>query len=148
MSPADRLNRREWAVALGAAVLLVILLWIGGKLLAPALRPSDEPSPMDRRFGATVERLDPATASQLGAGAQADELVVTSVAEGGPADRAGIRPGDVIESVAGKPAHSAPDLASAVDGAPVNLIVNRHGEHVILTLPGGGPSGGSGQGRS
>lgn len=145
---ANRSNRREWATALGAVALLVLLFWVAGKLLAPALRQSDQPSTIDTRFGATVERLDPATARQLGGGAQADQLVVTSVAEGGPADRAGVRPGDLIESVAGKPAHSAADLASAVGGAPVNLIVNRHGDHVILTLPGGSPSGGPGQGRS
>jgi S1-C subfamily serine protease len=144
---AYRSNRREWAVALAAAALLVLLLWLAGKLLLPALRRSDEPTIIDRQLGATVERLDPVTAHELGDGAQADELVVTSVAEGGPADRAGVRAGDVIESVAGKPARSVPDLASAVVTPPTRLIVDRGGEHVILMLPGGASPGGAGQGR-
>ena len=124
-------------MALGAAALLIVLLWLAGKVLLPALRPSDEPSMMDREFGATVERLDPATAQELGAGAQTHQLVVTSVAEGGPADRAGLRAGDVIESADGQPARSLPDLAAQVLTPPTRLIVNRGGDHVIVLLPAG-----------
>jgi S1-C subfamily serine protease len=137
-STADSSNRREWAIALAVAAVLALVLWLAARLLMPALRLSDQSSVLANRFGATVERLDPATAQKLGDGAEADELVVTSVAEGGPADRAGVRAGDVIESVAGRPVGTASEFASASGGGPVKLVVNRGGDHVMLVLADGG----------
>jgi S1-C subfamily serine protease len=56
---------------------------------------------------------------------------------GSPADRAGVRPGDLILNVDGTPVESAGDLqrlmvAEAI-GRPVALRIFRYGESVTIT---------------
>jgi S1-C subfamily serine protease len=54
-------------------------------------------------------------------------VIVGTVAPGGPGDRAGIQPGDVIMAVGGRPVSSPGDVESAID----NLSV---GAHVPITV--------------
>src|SRR6185437_3887062 len=57
---------------------------------------------LDAALDATLEPLDQTSARLLGGGGQADDMVVTSVASGGRASRAGIRVGDFVEQIGGK----------------------------------------------
>lgn len=66
-------------------------------------------------------------------------IVVTSVAAGGPAAEAGVRPGDVIYSVGGILAEGAPleELTSRMkgeEGTAVNLVVMRDGVTVSFDI--------------
>jgi serine protease Do len=66
--------------------------------------------------------------------------VVSQVTPGSPAERAGIRQGDVITAINGKPVDTASDLQMAViedaSGTPVSLDILRNGqpEHISVTL--------------
>lgn len=64
--------------------------------------------------------------------------LVVNVQPGGPAERGGLRRGDVIVSVAGRPVRTPADVVQAVDGAgvgtPLAIVVRRSGETVPLTV--------------
>ena len=63
-------------------------------------------------------------------------VLVSSVAEGGPAAQAGFEYGDIFISGNGKPIHSYDDLRLIVDAnenKPVNFLIDRDGEQVELT---------------
>ena len=90
---------------------------------------------LDSTLGATLEPLDARTARTLGGGSRVDEMVVTSVAAGGRASAAGLRVGDVVEQVDGE---DPADLDAAIDAVatdPTQILVNRHGSHVMLNVP-------------
>ncbi len=57
-------------------------------------------------------------------------VLVTSTQQGGPADAAGIRPGDLIVSVGGKATSSTVDLAQVLAGFQVGQTVN-----VVIQTP-------------
>jgi S1-C subfamily serine protease len=129
-------NRRSWAAVLAGTALVLAAFWVAGqRLVMPALGRANEVETIDRAFGATVEPLDAVTAHELGDGQGRGDLIVTSVASDGPAQRAGIRPGDVVEGVNGKPPVSQSQIATAVTKPPVTVEINRHGKHVMVTLP-------------
>ncbi|MGV3655348.1 MAG: S1C family serine protease, partial [Noviherbaspirillum sp.] len=83
------------------------------------------------RLGVQAQELTPELAAGFGL-TNSDGAVVAMVEKGGPADRAGIRPGDVILGFAGKPVESATDLArltgSTRPGTAVELEVWRKDE--------------------
>jgi carboxyl-terminal processing protease len=61
---------------------------------------------------------------------RSDGLLVWYIYEGGPADRAGLRPGDVIQTIDGKPAGRDRDLDAPNPfkaGVPARLVVDRPG---------------------
>lgn len=71
-------------------------------------------------------------------GKQVGRLVVTSVKNGGPAETAGIRAGDVIERVDGVETHTIRDVDRALAPHakdPVNLEVVRPGAALDARLP-------------
>ena len=141
-------NRRGWVVVLAALLVLAFALWIVDRqLVMPSLRRSQDIQTIDRALGATVEALRSTTSAELRAGHDPDDLIVTSVATGGPADRAGIRAGDVIDAVNGMSRETDSTLAAAIGNMPVRMIINRHGGHVIVALPAGMPAGGTSQAR-
>jgi serine protease Do len=81
-------------------------------------------------IGAQVQNVTPDIAESLGLtgkGALVAELTV-----GGPADRAGLKPGDLITKANGQPVESATDLTRAVGlvraGDPIRLDVRREGQ--------------------
>jgi len=70
-------------------------------------------------------------------------LLVHAVEEGGPADRAGIRQGDLVARVAGTDVTTVDELASTLEGAdphaPVEVFVVRGAEEITLGVDLGGP---------
>ena len=73
-------------------------------------------------FGLQVEPLAPDTAERLGL-SFSQGLLVTDVASGGPADRAGLKRGDVILEVDRKPVQDAPSLQKALGAVPAGRSV-------------------------
>ena len=73
-----------------------------------------------------------------GNGAAEPGALVVNIQTGGPADRGGLRRGDVIVAVAGRPVRTPADVVQAVDGAgvgaPLGLVVRRSGETIPLTV--------------
>jgi S1-C subfamily serine protease len=72
-------------------------------------------------------------------------LVVTSIASGGPAARAGVRTGDVVVGI-DQSVSSIKDLGAGIqrNGSDLTVTLNRHGRSVIapltVNLPGGRPA--------
>ncbi|MFC8591810.1 S1C family serine protease [Streptomyces atroolivaceus] len=68
-----------------------------------------------------------------------------AVTEGGPADKAGIRPGDVITEVEGRRVHSGEELIVKIrahrPGDRLGLVLTRGGEELSMTLTLGSASG-------
>ena len=68
-------------------------------------------------------------------------VIITGVLKNGPADQAGIRPGDVITAVAGQPVNNVAQLLSSVaalpPGAPATLdVVRKNGKSSLKVTPG------------
>jgi S1-C subfamily serine protease len=65
-------------------------------------------------------------------------VLVSSVEKGGPADKAGIRPGDIIVSVDGQPTPSTDDLSTVLAGLKpgrrVPVVVVRNGGRTTVTV--------------
>ena len=91
-------------------------------------------------LGVTIQPVDGDLAEALGLGADAGGALVADLAEGGPADAAGLRPGDVIVGVAGTGVEAPRDLVFAVAdlemGATVEVTFLRGGarESVEVTV--------------
>lgn len=90
---------------------------------------------LDAALDATVEPLDQRSARLLGGGGQADDMVVTSVASGGRASRAGIRVGDFVEEIGGKDPSDFDSSVAVLGPAATTVVINRHGQHAVLQLP-------------
>ena len=101
--------------------------------LAP--RQENQTLEIDEAIGATVEPLDGATARSLGLAGETHGAVVTSIANGGPAERAGIRTGDVVAAI-DRPVNSTKDLAAGLgkDGNVLTVTLKRNGQSVIVPL--------------
>jgi S1-C subfamily serine protease len=88
-------------------------------------------------LGVSLTALTPEIRERLAVGAPAGALVL-EVVPGGPADRAGLRAGDVVTAFAGAPVTSVEDvvtrLADTVPGQPVALTVARGGVPTTLTV--------------
>jgi len=97
----------------------------------PATAASAEPEPDG--FGLQMEALAPDTAERLALPFN-QGLLVTDVASGGPADRAGLRRGDIILEVDRKPVHDAPSLQKALAAVPA-------GRSVLIWVHRPGPGG-------
>ena len=121
------------ALLFGAIVLLALFL---------ALRPLRVDSPasssarallrLDAALGATVEPVDHTTAGMLGPQSGGRALIVTSVASNGPAAAAGLRVGDVIERIGGRPAGDLRDTAGLTSAEP--LSIRRGGKDTVLNV--------------
>lgn len=77
-------------------------------------------------------RNQPASAERI------QGIIVNSVAANGPAALAGIRPGDIVLNVNGKPAISATETMDQVaeirPGSEVPVIIMRNGERLKLNV--------------
>jgi len=51
-------------------------------------------------------------------------VVIEAVSPGSPADKAGLKPGDVITTVDGKPVHNGTELVSPISQTPIGRTVN------------------------
>lgn len=98
--------------------------------LAATSEPAAPPSEAAERFGLTVQDLTPELRDQLRL-KDPDGVVVSGVEEGGPAARAGIRPGDVITEANREPVRSTHDFARILGqmrrGQNLLLLVRRDG---------------------
>src|SRR5262245_4287117 len=96
-----------------------------------------EPDSNDKAaLGVSVAPLTPELASRLGT-KSAEGLVVQNVDPDGRAADAGIRSGDVIESVNRQPVKSVEELRSALKrnaDRPVLLLINRQGSNIFVTV--------------
>lgn len=115
----------------------------GGGGITPL--PGSPPLPEDSvlpGYGLEAQPLTPALAQELGVN-EKNGVVVSGVAVGSPAARAGLQRGDVILQAAGKPVATPEELADALRGAEqtrgVVLRVVRQGEAYLWTVikPGG-----------
>jgi serine protease Do/serine protease DegQ len=77
------------------------------------------------RLGVTTSDLTPATAKQLGVGAN-EGAVVQQVEKGSAAERAGLRPRDVVVAVNGRPIRSSAELRNRVGLVPVGEELELH----------------------
>ncbi|MCG6862349.1 MAG: DegQ family serine endoprotease [Chromatiaceae bacterium] len=86
-------------------------------------------------FGIAVQDLTPELAQALGAG-DGGRVVVSSVEPRSAAETAGLRPGDVIVAVNGRPAVGAAALRTQVGlmrvGTPLELELLRDGKRILL----------------
>ena len=91
-------------------------------------------------IGVEPQDLSPELAESFGLSGNAG-VIITGVLQNGPAASAGIRPGDVITQVAGRPVSNVAQLLSAVaalkPGAPAQLVVVRkEGSQTVEVTPG------------
>jgi serine protease Do len=104
------------------------------KEVLPALR---EKGHVERgKLGLGFQRLTPDLAKALGLDSPEGALVV-EVEPGGPAERAGIRPGDVIIAIDGTPVRQAEELPRQVarrpPGSRIAVTVLRNGKRIELS---------------
>jgi serine protease Do len=82
--------------------------------------------------------LEPAKKAQLGNSLPAKAAFVSDVTPGGPAGKAGVKPGDVITALDGKPVGSAGDVIDEVStrtiGAQVKVSLIRQGKPMELVV--------------
>jgi S1-C subfamily serine protease len=136
-------SRTKMAIALvlAVAVILTATFALADRELGfelPGARREAVATAFDAALGATVEALDRATAESLGISPRDKGLVITSLRANGPAARAGLRPGDVIERISGTPVGSSADAAAVLKGAGASdiiLTLNRRGHYAIVHLP-------------
>jgi serine protease Do len=88
-------------------------------------------------LGVSIKDLAPEVASRLGVDKR-KAVLVAKVFPGSPAAKAGLKDGDVITALAGKPVENGRDLQSIVLGLPLNqavgVTVNRDGEPKDLNV--------------
>jgi S1-C subfamily serine protease len=88
-------------------------------------------------IGVEVQEITPALADSFKLGVQRGALIA-NVLRGGPADKAGIKQGDVLLEVQGKPVadpNAMLNLIAALrPGAPVKMKIKRQGQDVEATV--------------
>jgi len=118
------------------AKVVSIMPWRGGDL--PDASDADSfyvcPAMHKSRLGLTLSQEESGPDKKPGA------LLVTDVAAGSPAARAGLLPGDAVTEVGGKPATALVDLHTAAlaarqASAPLRLTVRRAGEILSIAIP-------------
>ena len=143
MATTDR-SWRNAAALLTMGAIIALALFLGLRPLrveTPASQSAQALLRLDNALGATVEPLDHATAMVLGLRSAGRYLGVTSVANRGPAAAAGLRVGDVIERIGGRPAgdevHDVGRFASAE-----LLAIRRDGKTAMVNVQFGDSSRG------
>ncbi len=93
------------------------------------------------KLGVSLAPMTPQIARQLGVPAE-EGVVVADVVEGGPAQRAGIRQGDVVLEVNRQPAKKVEDVAAALaklkEGDMALLRIRRGDSALFIAVPVGG----------
>jgi serine protease Do len=91
-------------------------------------------------LGLTLASLTPDLRQQFGIAETINGVVVTSVADDGPAAKRGLQPGDVIEQVGSAPVATPQEVASLAKAAraenrdAVLLLVNRQGDELFVAI--------------
>jgi serine protease Do len=95
-----------------------------------------------QKLGVSLAPMTPEVARELGVSGGEQGVVVTNVVDGGPAERAGMRRGDVILEVNRQPVKQPDDVKSAISkmkaGDMALLRVKRGDQAVFLAVPVGG----------
>jgi serine protease Do len=103
--------------------------------------PSDREGNVLADLGLALDDLSDGARKQLGQAEDVEGVLVAGVARGGPADEAGLRPGDIIVQVDGDDVSSPTTARKALGTAkpPILLLVKRRDSTMFLTLspPGG-----------
>jgi len=120
--------------------------WRNGKRETKNIRLEARPNPEGAKakverssggFGLSLRPLTPELRQELGTG-QTQGALVSEVAPGSAAARAGLRPGDVVTEVQGKPVQSPAELASLLEklgsGQVVRLKVARGDSKSFIAL--------------
>ncbi len=99
---------------------------------------ADEAKPVRaKELGLSVQDITPEVAKELGLDDDAAGVVVTSVANGSPAEVANIRPGDVIEQIGRSPIANVKEfrklLAERKEGESIIALVRR-GEQAVFRV--------------
>jgi serine protease Do len=95
-------------------------------------RPGAQPDePKETGFGMSIEGLTPTLARRLGVPAGAGGAVVSDIDQGGAAEAAGMRPGDVIVRINDLPVTTLDQVSKALDAVPSNRTAR------IVVLQGG-----------
>jgi serine protease DegQ len=88
-------------------------------------------------IGVEPQDITPELAESFGLG-QNSGAIIAGVLKGGPADRAGMRPGDILISVEGKPVKDTTDMlnliAQLVPGNRAKMIVLRKSQQTVLDV--------------
>ena len=93
--------------------------------------------PSRRRLGAAIAPAHVARRLRSAAGLpEVDGLLVRDVEEGGPADRAGLKRGDVLVATGGRELRSLDDLYEVLDGdgPELEFRVARAAEEIVVTV--------------
>jgi len=85
-------------------------------------KPADAPPPKKRKLGVGAKSLDAAGAAKLGM-AEAKGALVAKVTDGTPAAEAGVKVGDVLLSIDGRPITHPRDIATVAGAAAANRTV-------------------------
>jgi serine protease Do len=91
------------------------------------------------KYGMTVEPLTPEIARQLELDRDVKGVVISGVEPSGAAASAGLREGDVIQQVNGKPVRTAEEVRGALNatsGKPAVLLVARGNNTIFVPLRG------------
>lgn len=133
----DALGYRLATIGPGRTVQLRILSRGSQRDVAVALTLAPETRPAQMTIiegrspfaGATIANLSPRLRQRLNMPGQGDGVVITDIARGAPAMRAGLRPGDVIVAIGGEQIVSVDDVlrATARDGRAWRFTVDRQG---------------------
>ncbi len=87
-------------------------------------------------LGAEMQNLDPALADAFGLSSMQGAVLV-NIVPGSPAEKAGLRPGDVVTAVNGRAVRDAPDLRNQVGlrriGDKLTLDVLRDGKRITVS---------------
>ena len=87
----------------------------------------------DRRLGLTVQELDPDLAESIGAGG-VKGVLVSSVVRGGPAERAGLKRGDIVRAIDGRPVMTLAAYREAAGPEAKALTVWRDGRESTIRI--------------
>jgi serine protease Do len=139
VSSPEELTTRLRGIDPGSSVSLTVVrrgkeMEVGVRL---ATRPerTDSLRPVAGWIGVEAIALPPSLRAHFGA-PEASGILVSAVAEGGPADAAGIRVGDVVYEASGVPITSLGALFRAVTEAgvdnPVEIALARDGARIVV----------------
>jgi S1-C subfamily serine protease len=94
-------------------------------------------TPKSARLGVQVQPVTPDLARQLGLPDGSRGLAVAGVEPGSPAERAGVREGDVIVAVNGRAVNDAGELRSALarEKAGTLLRIRRGDGYLFIAVP-------------
>jgi len=100
--------------------------------------PEDREGESASKYGLTVEPITPEIARELELDRDVKGVVITNVDPSGAAASAGLREGDVIQQVNGKPVRTAEEVRSALNantgGRPSVLLIARGNATVFVPL--------------